>query len=370
MRQATRNIVTDPVGELFASGYSLIPLGGDDGKSPLVKFANTKRLPISLVRQRMVDAGSQSFAIRTEGLAIIDCDTDNDETRRYIKERFGITRWDVKTPRGGHTYFRHVGGRLPTAVRLPSIAIDFKAGPNSYVAAPGSIRPDGGRYIGELPPASELPIFPASDVISPNFGDLSERTLQQPSTSPAGRVPIGERTNSLWKRAREYVETVDSETQLFGELRCFADQNFERPETYTDAEISKSAKWAWEKRLANSLWSGANSAGTISIAEYETLMAIPDGTLALALLVTLRHNHSVRSQQGKPFCIAREAMAEADVISGWSSTKYKRATIALKAAGLVRVVRQGNNLRGASLYQFTRLPSDHHQREGGGFSIT
>ncbi|MEN0088141.1 MAG: bifunctional DNA primase/polymerase [Pseudomonadota bacterium] len=345
MRQAVKPSATDPVGELFAAGYSLVPLGGDDGKSPLVKFASASRLPLSLVQRRMADMGSQSFAIRTEGLVVIDCDSDNEATRRYIKDHFGIERWDVKTPRGGHTYFRHAGGQVPTAVRLPSIAIDFKAGPNSYVAAPGSIRPDGGRYEGQLPRASELPVFPT----------IQARSKQGLSPTHQNKVPIGGRTTSLWQRAREYVETVDSEAQLFDELRCFADQNFEDADAYSDGEIAKSAKWAWQKRLSNSLWSGANSAVTISIAEYETLMGVTDGTLGLALLVTLRHNHSVRSQQGKPFCIAREAMAEADVIAGWSTAKYQRATAALLKASLIRRVRSGNQFRGASLFQFGRL---------------
>ena len=275
-------------------------------------------------------------------MLVVDCDTDNEETATYVKQRFGASTVQVKTPRGRHYYYRLDGVPVPTRVREPDISIDFKSGADSYVVGPGSIRPDGGEYVedvGVLCNASSLPVF------VDHRPDLMR-------SSPT-RVSVGNRTDYLWIRAREFVETCDSKEELFAELQAVRDWDFEFPETYGDAEIWKATNWGWKKRLSNDLWGGAKSVVQTGHREFELLMEGKDGELAHALLHVLRHNHSGGEKSGKLFCICRMAMAEAKVIPGWNQNHYRRARDALLKAGLIVCIRRGNRFIGPSQYMFS-----------------
>ena len=134
---------------LYGGGHSLIPLGsGEDGKSPLVRFEGSKRLPLGVIQNRMQQADSAIYGIRLHGMLVVDCDTDNAATAEYVEKRFGASSIQVKTPRGRHHYYRLDGATVPKRIREDGISIDFKSGANAYVAGPGSVRPDGGELCG------------------------------------------------------------------------------------------------------------------------------------------------------------------------------------------------------------------------------
>ena len=349
---------------LYNAGFALVPLGGGaDGKAPLVRFGGRRRLPFNVVVKRMERAGSATYGIRTDGLAVVDLDEDTEELRAYAAERFGT--FTVTTPRGRHLYFRHgTSDRLPN-LRREGVPIDMKGGASAFVVGPGSVRPDGGRYVTRDP----LPI--RADLAPFRDRAVSDATTANNVTEPSPRaslVPEGERaTGFLLPKAREFVETLDSEADLAAELRAAVDWHCDRPETVKDAEVGKIARWAWRLRLENRILGKGESGVFLLTNEWEALLPLPNGSDAIALLCVLRHNHLGRDRRGKPFGIATHAMAEADTMEGWSSSRIHRAKRCLEGVGLVRCTRKGGKHRGASLYVFGRL---RPTKDGGHGSVT
>lgn len=333
-------------------GLSLVPLGGQDGKSPLIRFQGRNRLPLKIVLDKLTGANSNAYGIRLKGLTVVDLDIDDKANRAYVKKRFGHSPLTVQTPRGLHYYFR---GETPNlAIREKNIAIDIKSGSNSYVVGAGSIRPDGGQYkilTGDYFNIKWLPDFKDSFI--------HEASIQ------VGKIPEGQRyTKLIFPKAIEFAPSCDSFEELVSELQSEVNFHCENPETIMQSEILKAAKWAWQKRIENSLYGGENSAVKTTNIEFKMLMQVKDGELGLALLHTLRHNHSGSKRIGKPFAICRRAMAKANVIEGWKEDKYRRASVALLQAGLVRLVKRAGRNKGANLYQLNSLVS-HRAREEG-----
>lgn len=356
-RQLSTTAVT-ALAALQAQGHSLIPLGGPDGKAPLVAFAGRKRLPLPIVLERLRKGNSAVYGLRLHNLIVVDLDTGTPAAREYAERRFGVSPLTVKTPRGLHSYYR--AGEKPRqhVIRENGIAIDVKAGANSYVAGPGSIRPDGGAYVierGSLEDLENLPRFHDS------------KPLRTPSLPQGNRVPVGSRTvDFLWPKSREFAETADSETNLAAELRAAVDWHCEDSETITDAEIAKSAKWGWRLRLDGNLWGGAMSAAKIHAHEVSVLLSIKNGTDALGLLHELHRCHA--SKPGKRFAVATEAMADAG-FHGWSRWRIRQALKVLLQAGLLRQVRAGSKWPGPSLYQLNRLPLNCAENGKKGFLL-
>ena len=80
------SVLTGEMSRLYAAGFSLMPLGGDTGRRPLLSFKKSDGAPIgrhSLARVigRMAGGGSENYAIRLKGMLVIDIDTDTPEAR-------------------------------------------------------------------------------------------------------------------------------------------------------------------------------------------------------------------------------------------------------------------------------------------------
>jgi hypothetical protein len=104
---------------LYNAGFSLIPLGGGDGKRSIVRFGSRRRLPLEVVVNRMLAGGTRTYGIRLGGLLVVDVDTDTPEARAYVEAHFGSSPVRTLTPRGFHLYFRHAGEK-PNDVHLPT----------------------------------------------------------------------------------------------------------------------------------------------------------------------------------------------------------------------------------------------------------
>ena len=138
---------SDEMARLHGRGFSLVPLGkGEDGKSPLLSFGSAQRIPLARVLAPMHRTGSRCYGIRLDGLAVVDCDTDDAALVEKMEARFGASPIHVRTPRGRHLYYQASSGAYPN-VRAEGLPVDIKRGPSSYVMGPGSIRPDGGEYV-------------------------------------------------------------------------------------------------------------------------------------------------------------------------------------------------------------------------------
>lgn len=87
------------------------------------------------------------YGIRLDGLAVIDCDTDDPALIAEMEARFGASPGHVRTPRGLHLYYRLFYQATVPNLRSEGLPVDIKTGPRSYAVGPGSERPDGGLYV-------------------------------------------------------------------------------------------------------------------------------------------------------------------------------------------------------------------------------
>ncbi len=192
---------------LIRSGFRLIPLGGDDGKRPLRRYAGQKALSLRQILGPLHDVGSASYGVLLGEYAVIDCDDDDVGLVTEMEARFGASPVHVQTPRGLHLYYRHEDSSLPN-LRGDGYPVDIKHGANSYVVGPHSVRPDGGIY------------FPVKGVLGidslPILRTAPTETLMVPASAPAGfarTISAGSRHNALTKLAIEMVELVESYAQ-------------------------------------------------------------------------------------------------------------------------------------------------------------
>lgn len=356
LRAPVAGIPVATMNRLHAAGYSLLPLGGgNDGKSPSVAFKDRRRLPLAVVIERMQAVGTSMYGIRLAGLVIVDCDTDNEATRTVVRERFGLSAFSVRTPRGRHFYYAE--GAVPGAYRIRSdgVAIDIKRSANSFVVGPGSTRPDGGRYAEDEHPLGDTKRFPP-------FIDRHKSTRPDIGPSP-GKVAVGERYFAAKTKARELVEIVDSVDELHAALRAYATDAFADPASYTDDECRRLSDWMWRQRLNNNLWQGEMAATKVRHCELDRLLSEKGGADALALLHVLRRNHG--AVPGKLFSIVAQAMEAGGVIPGWKASRYQRAKNLLRSLGLVRLsVKANTRARKAAKFQLGALGRGEH--DGGG----
>ena len=342
----------DTMRRLYEAGFSLIPLGRENGKKPLVSGWTGRRLPLVTVIKRMQETGSTTYGLRLNDLTVVDCDTDNAETRQLVRERFGATPVMVRTARGVHYYFK-TGDKEPLSIQHPGIAIDFKTGGNQFVVGPGSIRPDGIVYTHIGQPLSSpglLPVF--RDNVPP------ERTY-------GGKVAKGHRNTTLSQHARQLAPCCDSEHEIFDNLIGFRDLECDDPGSVPDREVQGIAAWAWKLRCENRLWEGRNSVVGLNRLVLDRLAQHKYGADALMLhsIVAARHGHI----PGKLFAIVPDAMIESKLIS-FSRNRAYRAIRTLIELGLLLLAKKGR-VREPNIYRLLH-PAFPYNQGGEGLSIT
>lgn len=352
------SVLTGELSRLHSAGFSLMPLGLR--REPLAKFKKTdgtptKRLPLSLVIEKMAGAGSANYAIRLDGLLVVDIDTDTPEARAYVDQRFGESAVQVKSPRGIHHYYRHTG-KAPKAVRLPAIAIDFKAGCQALIAGPFAERADRGQYLplkGRLTIPSDLPTFLDNDL--PEDEDFDA----PPPRTNAGKIARGDRHQSLKKRGMQIVHTVEDEADLFDNMRLFRDWECEFPEEVPDSEIEGLARWFWFKRCNNEIWGGRNSPMGMTRASFDQLLNVRYGDQAWLLYSFVHSNHEHLNRE---FAIVPDAILSAGKLQALSKKDIYRAASILVEQKLLwrRTVRDGKKQK--YLYRIAG------GRQGGGTS--
>lgn len=318
---------------LYRAGFALIPLGGPDGKKPLVANWIGKRLPLDVIVRRMANGNSRSYGVRLDGLLVVDQDTDNQQTREVFSRRFDPSSVMVKTSRGLHHYYENHGA-VPKAIRDLNVAVDFKAGSRAFVLGPGSVRPDGTVYeavAGDLA-ADQLPEFR-------DRGTVHSIRFRS--------APTGSRHTHLIKKAVEYAPVVEDFDGLMADLLGLRDLECDDPDSIPDDEVTNIARWAWRHRLEGTLWSGRNSTVQINRMVLDWLLPRQDGPDALALYLLLLSNHG--HQPGKTFAIVPDALLSSELM-GKSRRQIYRARDTLLEIGLLRLVRRGR-VKEPNLYQ-------------------
>jgi hypothetical protein len=346
--------LTSEMTRLYSAGFSLIPLGGPDGKKPIVEFRGRKRLPLSIVVERMGAAGSHCYGIRLADMIVVDVDTDNSKVRSYVKDRFGSSPAQTRTSRGFHLFFRHDGPR-PRQVRAPGIAIDFKAGANDFVVGPRSIRPDGVIYdpVGWLVAPGQLP-----HLLDRDEGPSRGATAIEPDR----RIVEGQRHTALKEHAHRTAITAASLDELVAEMLHFRDTRIERPEEFGDDQVRDLAGWFWERREAGNLWGGRNSVVGIHRAAIHKLAGSGE-LLAFALHCVLlaEHGHLLDVR----FAIVPDALRKSGRIKAGRRQIYA-ATDLLIEVGLLECVSKARGNRNCHLYRLARQATGE---QGGGSNL-
>jgi hypothetical protein len=299
---------------LVRTGLTILPLGGDDGKLPILASWAAHKTPLSQCLAVMSRARSLAFGIRLDSLLVLDLDTDEPALIALIEARYGPSPVHVKTPRGMHLYYA-AGGFVP-ALKREGLPVDVKTGPRAYVVAPPSERPDGGRYtiakgmlgIDRLPPL---------------------RAAQGPLVAS---VQVGERHNRLVKEARAMVELVDTLPELVANLIAFRDDCLREPETMPESEVRGIAGYFWKLRLEGRLSKGRDSEFRVHRLSVDALADAPNRSDALAMYVTLvdLHGHT----PGKRFPLVWKAM-RVNLRTDLSRSRFDAARRTLLDRGLI-----------------------------------
>lgn len=306
--------ISGEMARLSATGFTLIPLGGD-GKTPLCEFAERKPT-LSKTLGLMRTKQSLAYGVRLDGLMVVDADEMNQGIEDIIDARFGPASVKTATPRGRHHFYRDPG--VAPNLRGEGLLIDIKRGEYSYVVGPGSVRPDGGEYVGI-------------------HGRLGESVLTAPKAQPENPplVSEGNRHGFLVKRARAYVELVDSLSELVENLLHDREAHCEAGgDPMSDIEVTRIAEWAWKKRLEpGGLYEGRNSKFKVERAAMDHLLKRPGGAEAFALHSVLIASHG--HVPGKKFAIDFEGMKDAGLI-GFGRPRFRSAREQLLDCGLIR----------------------------------
>lgn len=333
----------DEMARLHRLGFPLVPLGGgDDGKRPLLRGWADERLPLARIFGPMNRTGVAMYGIRLDGLAVVDCDTDDPRLVAGLEARFGPSPVQVQTPRGRHLYYRANG--KPPNLRGEGLPVDIKTGQTAYVAGPRAVRPDGGQY---APVKGVLGVDALPTLNSHSSGPVAH-------LSPPASIMTGTRHIGLVKFAMQRVAHVASLEALAADLRQVRDDWCETPETMPESELAGIAGWAWDCRLGNRLYAGRMSAFPLHRQSLDLLRGKPAQEDAIALYVRLVDLHS--HTPGKTFPLCHRAMKEAGLTS-LSKARFLAARRALEEVGLLKLV--GRHQAGKKMQTFAlAMPLD------------
>ena len=338
--------------DLLDRGLAPIPLGGDDGKVPLVRW---KRWKHPLGRQSLGQLADKhptaNVGVLTGLSGVTVVDVDDLELTDAMVRRFGDTPLQTSTPSGGvHLWFRSSGERCRT--RLDGLKVDIR-GEGGMVVVPPSIRPSGphaGKAYGFLEGTwDDLPRLPemkvpalATTSVSPAAGTL--QTVQQ-----------GNRDNSLFRACLDLAPRCDTFDDLVDEARTI-NESYAPP--LSDARVVAKAKSAWQCQVEGRNWRGHGAHVTVAERTIDRLLAHDPrhGPDALSLYLKLRAKHGARDQRREAFAVAARAMAR-DLVLPWTEGRIRRATQVLVNFGLLALVKEGGHGEGdAHQYRFCTPP--------------
>jgi hypothetical protein len=214
---------------LWSAGLTPIPLGGDDGKQPLIRgFTKWWRRPaLSTVlkwAQRHPNANVGIVTGKLSGVTIVDID-DSSNIDEMI-ERFGETPLQTETPRGGrHLWYRFSGERSRNLRPSEDLPVEVKA-TGTILVVPPSIRPNG-EFAGRR---YELVEGTWDDL--PNLPPLRIEAARSPCRDggeppvPLRAIQPGRRNNTLFRQLLRHAPHCDDFDALSDVARTIADQQF------------------------------------------------------------------------------------------------------------------------------------------------
>lgn len=324
--------------ELHAHGLAVIPTGGEDGKSPLVKgwgrWRGQARPTVEGFARKHPEA---NIGILTGLSRLTVVDADDEKTLADAEGRFGRSPIVTRSPRGGgHLYFRSSGERNAN-LRPCGLNVDIR-GVGGMVLAPPSERPGIGSYRLERGSWEALAHLPT---LAP--GAIPERTER---AAPAYREPAepgeGQRNNNLFAALRHHAEDAESLSDLLLEAHAINAQ-FSPPLPRIEAE--KVAGSVWRMRQEGRLILPSKPRILVTFGELEAF-----GADAFYLSQWLKRWHGAK--RGAPFALSAKAMEKGKVLPGWGRRRYELAILELLKARAIERTHKGGSRRGdPSLYR-------------------
>lgn len=148
---------------LRSLGLSLLPIKGGT-KKPAVKWEELQaRQATEEELIRWLKGDNQLAIITGEVSGVVVIDTDSAEAEIWARQNLPETPIMCQTPKGWHRYYKWPGHQVSNKARIKTdiegLALDLR-GDGGYVLAPGSLHPDGEKYLawgrwsgfGDLPP--------------------------------------------------------------------------------------------------------------------------------------------------------------------------------------------------------------------------
>jgi len=347
--------------ELARHGLTPIPVGGEDGKKPLVKWPRRRLAPDSpAIKQWKENFADANVGILTKPSNVAVIDVDDPGLLPIMEERFGVTPLITRTPSGGgHLWYQAQGESSRNLRRSEGLPVDVKAGgagQGGFVVVPPSIRPSGphaGRPYrferGSWDDLTRLPTMRAGSLPSLQSKERSKGSVGEPFSVDANAraTGVGSRNDTLFRFLLRNANRCADFDALLG-VAIEHNSTFDSP--LPETEVVRTAKSAWQYRECDRIWSKGAGRVAISAAEIAALGGHGD---ALLLLAFLRLQHGARNG---PFAVAIRAMSDADVIPGWGRARYRSARNALLSAGPLKMLhRGGDGPNDRSIFCFPRV---------------
>jgi hypothetical protein len=314
----------------------------DGDKVPAVKHYDRIGLRAS---NKLVAGGRFHYATmlgfmcsQRNGIAILDCDTTDENVLSDALTRHGTTPLIVRTASGKfHAYYKHNGERRRIRPwRDQGLPIDVLGG-GAAVAAPSRIGSGTYQIIqGSLDDLDRLPVMRGLD---PTCYARNKLRNNPPRSAEKSRSGIGsnEPNDSLWRHCmRQAKHSPDLDT-----LIALAKTSYDMP--VNDDELRSTARKAWTYTVEGRNYVDQIGGARLSPAECEALFTAMDSD-ALYLLAYLRHHEGPNAT----FMIAN-GMAED---WAWRRHRFAAARQRLLDLGYIREVRPASSGYGPAQHRW------------------
>jgi Bifunctional DNA primase/polymerase, N-terminal len=299
------------------------------------------------------------------GATVFDCESP--DAAAEVEDRFGKSDLHIRTRRGRHLWYAKAGLRLPGNLRKFGLDVDIKAG-NQIVIAPPSVHESGIVYQLDGCDWSALHRLRKLDLeaLQAFTGKLKVGKAKH-SEARSGLVVEGERRITLNSRlVRHAFDCHDFDAMMY--LARTLNAKYLPP--MEDWEVIEIATHVWKDKANGEIkpWARRPSVRT-DVDELARLNrhGAKSGD-ALMLLMKLRTLHSRGNARGESFPISAQAMADAQVLDGWSRRRIENARRILLNEGFVRLVSAFKVTaagRRAALFELASPPSISGGRGGG-----
>ena len=335
---------------LIRKGLAPVPVGGDDGKTPLMKGWQKRRWwhsdqSINEIIDKFPTANIGIVTGRPSAVTVIDIDSPDPDTIERINLQFGRTPLITATPSGGrHLWYRYSGERK--ANLRPDLPVDVQTD-GAFIVVPPSVRPTGefaGKHYefiaGGWESLSGLP-------------PIGESALKQPgnrngNVSRLRPTEKGRRNAALFRYCLQQAPYCDTIEDIL-DVAHTENETYLPPLAY--AEVFKTARSAFQYEVEGRNWIGREGYSTTTKTDIDRLNGIDPkrGGDALMLLNVLNIAHCARAE---PFAVAPRAMANKTL--PWSHQRITAARDVLLRAGFLKKVKKGGAYRGdVSLYELS-----------------